>query len=76
MNETGPGGYASSQTAGCSGSMNVGDVKTCTITNDDNAPQLTVIKHVINDNGGSATATAFTMTVTGSSPSPRVVPGR
>ncbi len=75
VNETGPGGYASSQTAGCSGSMNVGDVKTCTITNDDIAPQLTVIKHVINDNGGSATATAFTMTVTGSSPSPASFPG-
>jgi hypothetical protein len=38
-----------------------GDNKTCTITNDDIAPQLIVIKHVINDNGGTSTAANFTL---------------
>src|SRR5207247_10517279 len=41
----------------------VGQTKTCTVTNDDIPPQLTVIKHVINDNGGTALAGDFTMTV-------------
>src|SRR5439155_1062033 len=53
----------------------VGDDKTCTITNDDIQPMLHVIKTVINDNGGTATASAFTMSVTGSSPSPASFPG-
>ncbi len=50
-----------------SGSITLGlaENKTCTITNDDIAPQLTVIKHVINDNGGTAVAGDFTMNVTG-----------
>ncbi len=46
-------------------SLSVGETKTCTITNDDIAPRLTVIKHVINDNGGIALASAFTLNVTG-----------
>ena len=33
-----------------------GETKTCTVTNDDQAAKLTVIKHVINDNGGTAVA--------------------
>ena len=39
--------------------------KTCTVTNNDIAPKLIVIKHVINDNGGTAAAADFTMTVDG-----------
>ena len=30
--------------------------KTCTITNDNIAPKVKVVKHVITDNGGTATA--------------------
>ena len=63
VSETGPSGYAASYSADCSGSIAIGETKTCTVTNDDIAPQLTVIKHVINDNGGTAAASAFTMTV-------------
>ena len=37
--------------------------KTCTLTNNDVAAKLIVIKHVINDNGGTALASAFSMTV-------------
>ncbi len=43
----------------------LGENKTCTITNDDNAPSLTLQKTVINDNGGSATASDWTVTATG-----------
>jgi hypothetical protein len=75
VGESGPGGYARSDSANCSGTIAVGETKTCTITNDDIAPKLIVIKHVINDNGGTATAASFTMTVTGSSPSPASFPG-
>jgi Prealbumin-like fold domain len=61
----GPSGYASQISGDCSASgsvaLTVGQNKTCTITNDDIAPTLTVIKHVANDNGGSATASQFTM---------------
>src|SRR5204863_386161 len=70
VSESGPSGYASSHSAACSGSINVGETKTCTVTNDDIAAKLKVIKHVVNDNGGTATAASFTMSVTGSSPSP------
>ncbi len=42
----------------------------CTITNSDIAPQLTVIKHVIIDDGGIAQAGDFTMDVTGTHVSP------
>ena len=31
-----------------------GGEATCTVTNNDIAPKLIVIKHVINDNGGTA----------------------
>ena len=36
-----------------------GGSATCTITNDDKAATLTVIKHVVNDNGGTAVAGDF-----------------
>jgi hypothetical protein len=75
VSETGPSGYSGSSSADCSGSIAVGETKTCTVTNDDIQPKLTVIKHVINNNGGTATAANFTMTVTGSSPSPASFPG-
>src|SRR5205085_6989298 len=46
---------------------------TCTFHNA--LPKLIVIKHVINDSGGTATAANFTMPVTGGSPSPASFPG-
>jgi uncharacterized repeat protein (TIGR01451 family)/LPXTG-motif cell wall-anchored protein len=52
-----------------------GQNTTCTITNDDIAPQLTVIKHVVNDNGGTKNAGNFTMNVTGTSVSNSSFPG-
>src|SRR4029079_639009 len=61
VTETGPSGYTASYSADCTGSIGVGQAKTCTVTNNDVAPKLTVIKHVINDNGGTATASQFTL---------------
>jgi hypothetical protein len=47
-----------------------GQSATCEITNDDQPATLTVIKHVINDNGGGKLAKDFLVTVTGNSPTP------
>src|SRR5207249_10009563 len=38
VSETGPSGYVSSLSASCSGSIAVGETKTCTVTNDDVQP--------------------------------------
>jgi parallel beta-helix repeat protein len=65
VTESGPVGYAVSRSADCEGSMLPGDIKTCTITNDDIQPKLTVTKVVVNDNGGKATAVQWTLTVDG-----------
>src|SRR5439155_22514376 len=70
VSETGPTGYASSFSADCSGSIAGGETKTCTVTNDDIQPKLIVIKVVVNNNGGTATPSSFTMNVTGNGPSP------
>jgi hypothetical protein len=63
-------GYKSASTQNCSGTFNFNDEVTCVITNDDIQPKLKVVKHVINDNGGSAVASDFTMTVTGTNVAP------
>jgi hypothetical protein len=64
VSETGPSGYTASFSANClSGTIAAGETKTCTVTNDDVAPGLTVIKHVVNDDGGNAVAGDFTMSV-------------
>ncbi len=52
-----------------------GEHITCTIKNDDIQPQLIVIKHVINNDRGEASASDFTIIVDGSSPSPATFPG-
>jgi hypothetical protein len=48
--------------------INAGDEKTCTITNDDDAPSLTLVKEVTNDNGGTAVAGDWTLTAAGYDP--------
>jgi hypothetical protein len=65
VTETGPAGYAASFSADCSGSISAGQTKTCTVTNDDRAAHLIVIKHVVNANGGKAKASQFTMQING-----------
>jgi hypothetical protein len=67
VSETGgPTGYAFdgfSLNCDSSGSVTVveGQTKTCTLTNNDQAAKLIVIKHVINDNGG--TSLEYTSTI-------------
>src|SRR6185437_5975469 len=59
VTESGPTGYTASYSTDCSGSIANGQTKTCTVTNDDQPAKLIVIKHVINNNGGTATAADF-----------------
>lgn len=59
VTETEDAGYAASY-EGCSGTIAAGETKTCTITNDDIAPILTVTKLV---NGGEKDASEFTLLV-------------
>src|SRR5207247_3773974 len=76
VSDGGVTGYTqTSASADCSGTIAAGETRTCTIVNDDVQPKLIVIQHVINDNGGTATAASFTTSVTGSSPSPARIPG-
>src|SRR6185295_4287241 len=42
----------------------LGDAAICTITNDDQATSLTVVKRIVNDNGGTAVVGAFGLTST------------
>jgi hypothetical protein len=70
VTESGPSGYTASFSADCSGSIGVGVTKTCTVTNNDQAAKLIVIKHVVNDNGGTATAANFTLDSGGTNDTP------
>ena len=45
--------------------VGIGGSATCTITNNDIPPQLHLRKEVTNDNGGTALATAWTLTANG-----------
>jgi uncharacterized repeat protein (TIGR01451 family) len=67
VSETTQPGYAPStwgQDCAADGSVTLlpGQTKTCAITNDDIAPQLTLVKEVVNDNGGTAVASDWTLT--------------
>ena len=88
LSETSPAGYTKSDWVCVGGTyaknaqtlvetinLGLGQEATCTITNDDNSPRLIVIKHVINDNGGTAVAGDFTMNVTATNPSDASFPG-
>ncbi|MDP1846264.1 MAG: hypothetical protein Q8K79_00615, partial [Solirubrobacteraceae bacterium] len=68
-------GYAVSYSAGCRSELAIGETKTCTVTNDDIAPVLTVIKHMINGHGGTKTAADFSLTVDDPGDNPAAVAG-
>ncbi|MEN9560997.1 MAG: hypothetical protein RIQ56_270, partial [Candidatus Parcubacteria bacterium] len=59
-------GYAKSLGADCVGAINIGEKKTCTITNDDIAPELTLVKVLVNDNDGTSVVTDWTLIASGS----------
>ena len=71
----GPSGYTPSSSAGCSGTAVAGGTYTCTITNDDIAPSLTLVKTVTLDNGGLADPTEWTLTATGAGVTPTNLSG-
>ena len=68
-----PSGYTGTISTNCGGTaqlglpfnLNANTIVTCTITNDDNAPKLTLNKIVINDNGGTQPESAWTLTANG-----------
>jgi uncharacterized repeat protein (TIGR01451 family) len=62
-----PTGYLSTGSGDCSGTIAAGETKTCTITNNDIAPQLIVNKVVINDDGSSKVIADFPLFVDGAS---------
>ena len=68
VSETGPSGYSASYSSDCSGSIANGEEKTCTVTNDDQPAHLKLVKVVVNDNGGTASATAWTLSAAGPTP--------
>ncbi|MDD5415869.1 MAG: hypothetical protein PHE48_02575 [Candidatus Daviesbacteria bacterium] len=63
--ETGLSGYAQSDSADCSGTIALGETKTCTITNDDIAPSLTLNKITNYTHGGTAPESSWTLTASG-----------
>jgi hypothetical protein len=63
VSETGPSGYSESDSAGCTGTIAAGETKTCTIVNDDIQPKLTLVKTVVNDNGGTLQIADFPLFV-------------
>ncbi len=71
----GPDGYTPSDwdcgpatLNGATLTVDVGEDVTCTITNDDQAAHLTLVKTVTNNNGGTAEATDWTLTGDGPTP--------
>src|SRR6185436_13096690 len=70
--ETTQTGYAASVWGGDCASdgtitLQPGDNKTCTITNDDVAPTLTLVKTVVNDSGGTKVVSDFPLFINGNS---------
>lgn len=64
---SGPGvsNYNRVTSSDCVGTIAAGESKTCTITYDDIAPNLTLVNIVANNNGGTATTTDWTLSATG-----------
>ena len=75
LSESGPANYTASAWVCVGGSQSgsnitlvAGDNATCTITNNDNPPALHLRKVVVNDSGGTALATDWTLSAAGSTP--------
>ena len=63
VTETGPAGYNTTYRRLLGRLAPTARAYTCTINNNDNAATLTLVKTVTNDNGGTAVAADFTITV-------------
>ena len=68
-------GYSTNYNNCTNVSVVAGQMTTCTITNNDTAPSLTLNKIVVNNNGGAAGEGAWTLNATGSSQSPTNLSG-
>lgn len=82
LSESGPSDYTASSWTCVGGTQNgstitvgLGESATCTITNDDKPAHLIVIKHVINDNGGTKDASDFSTTISGVTTATPTAPG-
>jgi hypothetical protein len=60
--ETADSAYDTTYSADCSGTISLGETKTCTVTNNDKAAHLIIIKSVI---GGTKVASDFSGTISG-----------
>src|SRR5439155_11156328 len=58
-------GYDATFSTDCTDTIALGETKTCTVTNDDQPAHLVINKTVVNNDGGSLTAAAFSGTVGG-----------
>src|SRR5262249_2256459 len=67
--------YNQTTSGNCAGPIAAGQTATCTVTNTAKPATLTVVKHVDNTQGGTASASDFTITVTGAGASPSTFPG-
>jgi len=65
VTETGLLGYNATFSADCDGIINAGEIKNCLVTNDDVPAEITVIKRIVNDDGGTLTLAGVTLTVDG-----------
>ncbi|HET8952900.1 MAG TPA: hypothetical protein VFN44_20420 [Solirubrobacteraceae bacterium] len=70
VSAVGPAGYGTAASSGCTGTLALGETRTCTITGDDVPGSLRVVARVVNDHGGSAVSSDIAVTVTGGNASP------
>ncbi|HEY3239741.1 MAG TPA: hypothetical protein VGL92_09270, partial [Acidimicrobiia bacterium] len=79
VSETGLAGYTGTIGGDCAAdgtiTLSLGQVANCTITNNDDPATLTVIKNVVNNDGGNAVPGDFTINVTGTDVSDPSFPG-
>ncbi len=75
LSETGPAGYSASAWScsagtltGSSLALGSGQNATCTLSNNDISPKLTLVKTVTNDNGGASVVPDFALAATGPTP--------
>jgi len=65
VTESSVSGYALTSAGDCAGTIAAGQEKVCLLVNNDLAAQLTVVKQVANDSGGTKAAADFTITING-----------
>jgi uncharacterized repeat protein (TIGR01451 family) len=67
VNESNLPGYDTTFSADCTGTIALGETRTCTIVNNDRPTTLQLTASVLNGNGGTALPSAWTLTANGTS---------